>query len=115
MATIKDLKNKKKEQMNEYVNTDQLERLEQELNRPNGIKLTETEVKLLTDLNRKKDLVAKEVAFLAQQRLNLDYRQEEAEKLYRNNLELERQLGTQFTEKYGNGTIDIEKGIFIPS
>jgi hypothetical protein len=115
MATLKDLKNKTKQQMNEYVNTDQLERLEQELNRPNGIKLTETEIRLLTDLNRKKDLVNREINYLAQQRLNIDYRQEEAEKLYRSNLELERQLGTQFTEKYGNGTIDIEKGIFIPS
>ena len=115
MATLKDLKSKKKEEMDEYINTDQLEQLEQELNQPQGIKLTETELRLLTDLNRKKELVANEINFLAQQRLNIDYRQEEAEKLYRSNLELERQLGTQFTEKYGNGSIDIEKGIFIPS
>jgi hypothetical protein len=115
MATLKDIKSKKKEELDEYINTDQLEKLEQELNQPEGIKLTETEIRLLTDLNRKKDLVSREVNFLAQQRLNIDYRQEEAEKLYRSNLELERQLGNQFTEKYGNGTIDIEKGLFIPS
>ena len=115
MATLKDIKSKKKDELDEYVNTDQLEKLEQELNQPEGIKLTETEIRLLTDLNRKKDLVTREVSFLAQQRLNTDYRQEEAEKLYRSNLELERQLGNQFTEKYGNGTIDIEKGLFIPS
>lgn len=115
MATVKDLKAKSKAEQEEYLNTDQLDKLEQELSRSTGIKLTETEIRLLTDLNRKKDLVAREINFLAQQRLNIDYRQEEAEKLYRSNLELERQLGTQFTEKYGNGSIDIEKGIFIPS
>jgi hypothetical protein len=115
MATIKELKQKSREEQEDFVNTEELERLEQELNRSNGIKLTETEIRLLTDLNRKKELVTKEINYLAQQRLNIDYRQEEAEKLYRSNLELERQLGTQFTEKYGNGTIDIDKGIFIPS
>lgn len=113
MATISDLKKQSKQNREDFINTDQLEKLEQTLNQPNGIRLTETEIRLLTDLNRKKELVVREVNFLAQQRLNLDYRQEEAEKLYRSNLELERQLGTQFTEKYGNGSIDIDKGLFI--
>lgn len=111
MATIKDLKNKSKIEKENFINTDLLPKMENN----NSIKLSETEIRLLTDLNRKKDLVAREVGFLAQQRLNLDYRQAEAEKLYRDNLELERQLGSQFTEKYGNGSIDIEKGTFIPS
>jgi len=115
MATLNDLKKQSKDEQEDFVNTEQLEQLEQELNKPEGIKLTETELRLLTDLNRKKDLVAREVGFLAQQQLNIDYRQEEAEKLYRENLELERQLGNQFTEKYGNGTIDIENGLFIPA
>ena len=99
----------------DHVNTNQFEQLQQVLNNPNSIKLTETEMRLLTDLNRKKESVRKEVSNIAQQRLNLDFRQEEAEKLYRSNIELERQLGAQLTEKYGNGAIDIEKGIFIPS
>lgn len=100
---------------NTYVNISKLEQLQQELTPPSSIKLTETETKLLTDLNTKKESVRQEVSYLAQQRLNLNYRQEQAEKLYRNNLEFERELGTQLTEKYGNGTIDIEKGIFIPA
>jgi len=115
MATLKDLKSKSKAEQEDFVDTDQLEQLEQELNRPEGIKLTETELRLLNDLNRKKDLVSREVAFLAQQQLTIDYRQEEAEKLYRDNLELEKQLGNQLTEKYGNGSIDIENGIFVPA
>lgn len=115
MATISDIKKQSKQTKEDFIDTDQLEKLEQTLNQPNGIRLTETEIRLLTDLNRKKDLVAREVAFLAQQQLNIDYRQEEAEKLYRSNLELERQLGTQLTEKYGNGSIDIDKGLFIPA
>lgn len=111
MATVKDIKNKSKAEREDFINTDMLEKLENS----NSIKLTETEIRLLTDLNRKKEIVSKEVAFLAQQRLTIDYRQQEAEKLYKDNLELERQLGSQFTEKYGNGSIDIEKGIFIPA
>lgn len=119
MATLSDLKKKSKKSkpmdQENFVNTEQLEQLEQELNKPDGVKLSETEIKLLTDLNRKKDIVAREVSFLAQQQLNIDYRQEEAEKLYRDNLELEKQLGNQLTEKYGNGTIDLEHGLFIPA
>jgi len=115
MATVKDLKAKSKAEQENFVDTDQFEQLEQELNQPKGIKLTETELRLLTDLNRKKELVSREVSFLAQQQLTIDYRQEEAEKLYRDNLELEKQLGNQLTEKYGNGTIDIENGIFVPA
>lgn len=111
MATIKDLKSKSKMEKQDFINTDLLPKIEN----TESVKLSETEIRLVTELNRKKDLVAREVGFLAQQRLNLEYRQAEAEKLYRDNLDLERQLGNQFTEKYGNGTIDIEKGVFIPS
>lgn len=111
MATIKDLKSKSKMEKQDFINTDSLPKIEN----TESVKLSETEIRLVTELNRKKDLVAREVGFLAQQRLNLEYRQAEAEKLYRDNLDLERQLGNQFTEKYGNGTIDIEKGVFIPS
>lgn len=85
------------------------------VNTPTSQKLSEAEIKLLTDLNTNKETVNREVAFLAQQRLIIDYRQDEVEKLYRSNLETERQLGAQLTEKYGNGSIDIENGVFLPS
>lgn len=107
MATVKEKKEQAKKEME--VNTENLQQV------PEGISLKEAEIKLLTELQRKKDLVNREVAFIAQQQLVLDYRQEEAEKLYRDNLELEKQLGTSMTSKYGNGTIDIENGLFIPS
>lgn len=111
MATVNEIKNKSKQQKDTFIDTSKLEKLTD----PNGIKLTETEIRLLTELNRKKDLVSREVSFLAQQRLTIDFRQQEAEKLYRDNLELEKQLGNQLTEKYGNGAIDIDQGIFIPA
>ena len=107
MATVRQKKEKAKKEME--INTENLQQI------PEGIVLSETEIKLLTELQRKKELVNREVAFIAQQQIVLDYRQEEAEKLYRDNLELEKQLGTSMTSKYGNGTIDIENGIFVPA
>ena len=107
MATVRQKKEQAKKEME--INTENLQQI------PEGIALSETEIKLLTELQRKKELVNREVAFIAQQQIVLDYRQEEAEKLYRDNLELEKQLGTSMTSKYGNGTIDIENGIFVPA
>lgn len=116
MATLKEKKAQAKEDL--VLNTEELEQLENALNqeppKPEGIPLTETELRLLTELKRKQEAVSREVSFLAQQQLTIDYRQEEAEKLYRDNIELEKQIGDTLTNKYGAGIIDIENGIFIP-
>lgn len=106
MATVKEKKEQAKKEME--VNTENLEQIIE------GIALTEGEIKLISELTRKKEVVAQEVSFLAQQQLTIDYRQEEAEKLYRDNLELEKQIGDSLTSKYGNGRIDMENGLFIP-
>jgi hypothetical protein len=108
MATVKELKEKAKEEQMD-VSTENLSKIQE------GIALTEGEMKLLTELSRKKDIVAQEVSYLAQQQLTIDYRQEEAEKLYRDNIELEKQIGDALTTKYGNGRIDLENGVFIPA
>lgn len=80
-----------------------------------GIKLTEQELKLLTDLDSKKTAVNRELAFLSQQQVAIDVRKEDATNAYRQNLDLEKQIASSLTEKYGNGTIDIKSGMFIPS
>jgi hypothetical protein len=106
MATVKEVKEKAKQESID-IDTSTLEQ------KVDGIRLTEGELNLLNELNRKKEIVSNEVSFIAQQQVILDYRLEEAKKLYRDNIELEKQIGESFTAKYGNGTIDIENGVFI--
>ena len=80
-----------------------------------GIKLTEQELKLINELDQKKTVVNNEISFLAQQQLQIDIRKEKATELFRQNIELEKQIANSLTEKYGNGAIDIKTGTFIPS
>ena len=108
MATIKELKEKAKQEAMD-IDTSTLEK------KTDGIKLTESELNMIHNFQRNTKLISDEVSFIANQRLNLDYRQQEAEALYRKNLEFEKQIGDTLTQKYGNGTIDIENGLFIPA
>lgn len=80
-----------------------------------GIKLTEQELKMLSDLEQKKILVNNEVSYLAQQQLHIDLRKDKVKEQFRQNADLERQIANTLTEKYGNGAIDVKSGTFIPS
>lgn len=80
-----------------------------------GIKLTEQEIVMLNELDRKKTAVTNEINFLAQQQIQIDVRKENAIATYKQNLELEKQIASALTEKYGNGSIDTKTGMFIPS
>lgn len=82
---------------------------------PNSITLTEDEVKLVTNLNQKKEKLTQEINYIAQQNIVLNYRQKVADKDYEDIVNFERQIVSSLTSKYGNGTIDIESGTFIPS
>ena len=80
-----------------------------------GVKLLDSEIKLLQELQEKKQAVINELGFLAQQQILLDMRQEEVEDAFKSNSELEKQIGKQLSEKYGNGTLNLQDGVFIPS
>lgn len=80
-----------------------------------SVELTETEKSLLKDLNSKKANLTEEVNFIAQQQLVLNYRQKRADAFYEQIVEQENQIAKNFTEKYGTGSVDIEKGVFNPS
>ena len=82
---------------------------------PNSITLTEDEVKLVNNLNQKKEKLTQEINYIAQQNIVLNYRQKVADKDYEEIVNFERQIVSTLTSKYGNGTIDIESGTFIPS
>lgn len=108
MATVKELKAQAKKEKME-VDTSKLDQ------KPEGIQLTESELNMIANFQRNSRIIQEEISLLANQRLNIDYRQQEAEALYRKNLEFEKQIGETLTQKYGNGTIDIENGLFLPS
>lgn len=80
-----------------------------------SVELTETEKALLKDLNNKKERLTEEVNFIAQQQLVLNYRQKRADGFYEQIVEQENQIAKNFTEKYGAGSVDIEKGVFNPA
>lgn len=97
MATVKELKSKAKQSQVEVI------------------ELTPTEIKLITDLNISKQVAVNEFASTGQLEASLDLRKRNNIVLFEKNLESERQLSRTLTAKYGNGTVDIDNEIFIPT
>lgn len=79
------------------------------------MELTEIELMMLQDLTNKKQAAANEFAAIGQLEANVAIRKENNLKQYKENIELEEQISTSLTKKYGNGTIDTDRGVFIPS
>jgi hypothetical protein len=96
MATIKELKTKAKKTEIETI------------------PLTPTEIKLITDLNYSKQIVVNEFASIGQLEAGLDIRKRKNNTVFEKNLESERQLSKTLTDKYGEGTVDIDNQVFIP-
>jgi hypothetical protein len=96
MATIKELKSKAKKPQIETI------------------PLTPTEIKLITDLNTSKQIVVNEFASIGQLEASLDIRKRKNNTIFESNLESERQLSKTLTNKYGEGTVDIDNQVFIP-
>lgn len=79
------------------------------------VTLTETELKLAKELDSKRRAIQQEAAAISLQQLQLDYRQGKLEDFYAETLELEKQVTENLSSKYGNGSIDLEKGVFVPA
>lgn len=79
------------------------------------MKLTSLELNMLQDLTNKKQATTNEFAVIGQLEANIAIRKENNIKQYKENIELEEQISASFTKKYGNGTIDTERGVFIPA
>ena len=78
-------------------------------------KLTIEEVEKLQEIQQKNAAVANELGNLEVTKLQIEARRVEIIE-YFNNLKTEEQtLGKELSDKYGNGTIDLEKGEFISS
>ena len=79
------------------------------------IKLTEEELEKLVSLQRKSAGVTQEFGNIEIMKLQVEARREELVSFYGQLKEDERTFGKELSEKYGDGTIDIEKGEFVPA
>jgi hypothetical protein len=78
-------------------------------------KLTQEEVQSLQELQQQRQAVALEFGTLELTQIELDNRREELENFYSELKNKEQELGNELSNKYGNGSIDLENGEFIPS
>jgi len=78
-------------------------------------KLTVEEVEKLQDIQQKNAAVATELGNLEITKLQIESRREEVVKYFTELKQEENTFGKELSDKYGNGTIDLEKGEFIPT
>jgi len=79
------------------------------------IKLTEEELEKLVSLQRKSAGVTQEFGNIEIMKLQVEARKNELVAFYNQVKEDELTFGKELSEKYDDGTINIEKGEFIPS
>ena len=77
-------------------------------------KLTSEEIEKLQEIQQKNAAVATELGNLEITKLQLEARKGDVIKFYNDLKEEEQTFGKELSDKYGNGSIDLEKGEFIP-
>jgi hypothetical protein len=78
-------------------------------------KLTIEEVEKLQEIQQKNAAVATELGNLEITKLQVEARKAEVVEFFNKLKEEEQAFGKELSEKYGNGSIDLEKGEFIPA
>jgi hypothetical protein len=78
-------------------------------------KLTREELEKLQEIQQKNQALVSELGQIGLAQLNLDKRQENAETYLENLRKEESEFAKELEDKYGTGSIDLEKGEFIPS
>lgn len=73
-------------------------------------KITEDELKQLTDFQQSINVITYQLGQVALKRLNLDQEEEALELEYTKLLQVEKQLGDNLKEKYGDSQIDLKTG-----
>jgi len=76
-------------------------------------KLKEEEVQQIISLKKNRVNLAEEFKQLSIMEIELKSRKTKAEEFYHTLNKFEKDIGKNLTEKYGDGTVDIEKGIII--
>ena len=78
-------------------------------------KLTVEEVEKLQEIQQKNAAVASELGNLEITKLQVEARKAEVVEFFNKLKEDEQAFGKELSEKYGNGSIDLEAGEFIPA
>lgn len=78
-------------------------------------KLTEEQLKALNELQQKNQMLITELGQISLAEINLETRREAAEKFLGELRTAEQNLAKQLEDAYGAGTIDLNKGEFIPN
>ena len=73
-------------------------------------KITEDELKELTDFQHSINVITYQLGQVALSRLNLDQEEEVLEAQYTKLLQVEKELGDKLKEKYGDSQIDLKTG-----
>ena len=73
-------------------------------------KITEDELKQLTDFQQSINVITYQLGQVALKRLNLDQEEEALEIKYTKLLQVEIELGDNLKEKYGDSQIDLKTG-----
>lgn len=77
------------------------------------ITLTQEEISALNDIQNRNKVLQAEYRDLGQLRVSLALREEKAKEFLSRLSELERETAQGLQTKYGEGTLDLEKGVFI--
>jgi hypothetical protein len=78
-------------------------------------KLTVEEIEKLQEIQQKNAAVATELGNLEITKLQIEARKAEIVEFFSKLKEDEQTFGKELSDKYGNGSIDLEKGEFIPA
>ena len=78
-------------------------------------KLTVEEIEKLQEIQQKNAAVASELGNLEITKLQVEARKAEVVEFFNKLKEEEQTFGKELSDKYGNGSIDLEKGEFIPA
>lgn len=78
-------------------------------------KLTVEEIEKLQEIQQKNAAVATELGNLEITKLQVEARKAEVVEFFNKLKEEEQAFGKELSEKYGNGSIDLENGEFIPA
>lgn len=78
-------------------------------------KLTTEELEKLQSIQQKNNAVVNELGNLEITKLQIEGRKNEVVKYFNELKEEEQTFGKELSDKYGVGTIDLEKGEFVPA
>jgi len=78
-------------------------------------KLTQEELQQLNNLQQKRDNLMFELSQIGIIKLNLQSREDRVKEFHKELIAEEAAVGQQLTEKYGDGSLNLETGEFVPA